>query len=74
MVLIRMRRTMLTECQACGETKTTVKRRRLNTLYANDEQNHLTSCLECFVDTWDYYEDLWVATDRGYGYGPYKGD
>lgn len=37
----------------------TVKRRRLNTAYVDEESNYLTSCLSCYWETVDYYQDLW---------------
>ena len=47
-------------CSICvsGET---VKRRRLNTCYQEDEKNYLTSCWSCFVELWENYDGLWVS-------------
>ena len=48
-------------CKGCGEdySENEIQRRRLNTAYVNEESNWLTSCLDCFKETWDYYQELW---------------
>lgn len=53
-----------------------VERRQLNTQYANEESNFITSCLSCFEDCWNMYEDRWAEyyDGQGFAYRPrYKG-
>ena len=47
-------------CSICvsGET---VKRRRMNTCYTDDEKNYVTSCWGCFVELWENYDGLWAS-------------
>ena len=35
-----------------------IKRRRLNTEYANDESNYMTSCKYCYDEQCSYYQEL----------------
>ena len=37
-----------------------IARRRLNTAYADDEQNWLISCPDCFEQTVYQYEEMWA--------------
>lgn len=37
-----------------------VERRRLNTQYHDDESNYMTSCISCYQEMYDYYEELWA--------------
>lgn len=46
------------ECKCCGRLQH-VKRRRTNTAYADDEENWLTSCLECFEEREEYWKERW---------------
>lgn len=43
----------------------TVKNRRLNTRYVNDESNYNKSCLSCYIDTYDFYQDMWDSYYSG---------
>ena len=45
-------------CQ-CGRAEN-IARRRLNTAYADDEQNWLVSCLNCFEQEVEMYEEMWA--------------
>ena len=49
----------MTVCPICGESKPDVERRHRNTMYNDDESNYLTSCMDCFQEDWDYYQELW---------------
>ena len=55
-------------CCGCGARTKDVMRRSLNTQYADDESNYLTSCRACFEDCWNYYEDLWADYYGGQGF------
>ena len=48
-------------CPFCGRCHLpwNVKRRRLNTLYADDKQNYMTSCKSVYEDTIAYYQERW---------------
>ncbi len=37
----------------------TIKKRRLNTMYADDEQNYMTSCVHAYKEVYEYYEERW---------------
>lgn len=42
-----------------------VKRRWLNTRYANDEDNWVTSCRQCYEQLWEQYDELWNDNVEG---------
>lgn len=42
----------------CGSIKE-VATRRLNTSYADDSANWMTSCKDCFAEAVNYYDNLW---------------
>jgi hypothetical protein len=48
-------------CNSCGEEvpDNEIQRRRLNTMYHDEESNWLTSCLTCYDDAISYYAELW---------------
>lgn len=46
-------------CPMCGEECDSVKRRRQNTRYANDEQNYVTTCKTCFEEIQEHWADMW---------------
>jgi hypothetical protein len=48
------------KCPCCKRLKFNNRKRRLNTKYVNDESNWLTSCGECYEETYQYYADLWA--------------
>lgn len=43
----------------CGATET-IERRRLPTYYTPEDQNWITSCLTCYEQARDYYEERWA--------------
>lgn len=45
----------------CGSGRRKSKeKRRLNTLYVDEELNWLSPCCdECFGDAWNYYQERW---------------
>lgn len=45
-------------CAICGSDKN-VATRRLNTSYADDKSNWMTSCKTCFEETVHHYQELW---------------
>lgn len=54
-------------CPCCERINVEVSRHRLNTAYANDAENWLVSCVECFEDTREYYAELWAEYYNGQG-------
>lgn len=42
-------------CLSCGRVRI-LRRRRMNTMYHDDEDNFATTCLECF----DRIQELWA--------------
>ena len=50
---------MIKPCPICKKISFSVEKRRLNTAYEKKEQNHLISCKLCFIETIEYYSDLW---------------
>lgn len=46
------------KCPCCSRSGL-VARRRLNTQYAEEEQNWMTACLECHDETIAHYNDMW---------------
>jgi len=37
----------------------TVKKRRTNSAYADDELNYATCCVSCMMEICEYYQELW---------------
>lgn len=46
-------------CTMCRRVSFSVKNRRLNTAYVDDELNFQCSCEKCYDASYDYYADLW---------------
>jgi len=46
-------------CPSCQRFRMTIERRRQNTMYNDDESNHITCCIECFGRTQAYWNDQW---------------
>ena len=46
-------------CPFCGRLFSNIERRRLNTCYADEKMNYLTSCSECYKETTAHYRELW---------------
>jgi hypothetical protein len=46
-------------CPFCGCQDGTIKIRRRNSEYQNDEENWLTSCTSCFDDDTNQLTELW---------------
>lgn len=51
---------LLGYCPPCGRAFVYPKRRRLNTMYENEESNYITCCEDCYKEAYDYYEELWA--------------
>ena len=45
-------------CKFCGTQDGTVKERRMSCQYNDDAQNYLTSCLECYEETEEMWNDM----------------
>ena len=48
-------------CPFCLILKDTdrIENRRLNTQYIEEERNWFLSCYECYVETCNYYQEMW---------------
>jgi len=48
-------------CKGCGEDypDNEIQRRKLNTMYRDEESNWLVSCEDCYQDALKYYQQLW---------------
>jgi hypothetical protein len=46
-------------CPCCARACLDNKRRRINTSFADEDSNWLTSCGRCYDETLSYYSDLW---------------
>lgn len=52
--------TMLYACPICEQQKgESIRKRRLNTAYADDAENWIICCQECFDERVDHYKELW---------------
>lgn len=51
-------------CNVCGTEKETIANRRKNTRYFDEESNWYESCLECYKDMIEYYNELWSNVER----------
>jgi hypothetical protein len=47
------------KCPACGRESETVAKRRRNTMFVDEEQNYIESCLECFETDDHYWQERW---------------
>lgn len=47
-------------CGYCREEKNSVKMRRQNTLYEEEDANYIESCKECFEEKEEYWADMWA--------------
>ena len=52
-------------CPGCKRFTSTIERRRQNTLYPDDESNHVTCCSECFDEVQAYWEERWDEYNSG---------
>ena len=46
-------------CTCCGEYKNTVKVREQNTQYTDKDSNYVESCIECFEEIQEYWQERW---------------
>jgi hypothetical protein len=47
-------------CGCCQRLQGGIELRRLNTAFANDEENLMRSCLPCYEEMYAYYEERWA--------------
>lgn len=57
-------------CVFCETLKETVQDRQLNTAYVDKQSNYMCSCLECWQETINYYNELWQEYYAAQGYFP----
>jgi len=43
----------------CGKKKNTIKMRRQNTQYTDQNSNYIESCKECFDEKEEYWAGMW---------------
>lgn len=58
----------LTICPNCRRERKDIANRRLNTLYTNEPDNWLESCLDCYGERIDYYNERWDEYRSSQGY------
>lgn len=46
------------ECPCCEKEAADVERRRLCTRYEEDESNYITTCLKCFEEQDEQYQEM----------------
>lgn len=46
-------------CPMCGVGEGPVRTRRMNTQYADDEMNYVTSCSRCFEEGEEMWAEMW---------------
>jgi predicted oxidoreductase len=46
-------------CPCCLQVVATIETRRMNTRYEDENSNWITSCLECFLESEDYWKERW---------------
>jgi hypothetical protein len=52
-------------CPCCNRKRAFgVEERRINTAYADESRNYITSCITCYKTTIEYYADLWESYYR----------
>jgi len=44
----------------CGRWSWSIRRRRLNTAYVDEERNYMYSCRECYEEAYEYYAERWA--------------
>jgi hypothetical protein len=52
-------------CNYCEGYYRSVKRRRNPTAYVDDRLNLSVSCHACWLDTCEYWEEMWAEHRRG---------
>lgn len=55
-------------CPCCGENKTSIKMRRQNTMYCDEDSNYVECCIECFNEIQEHWKEEWqeyYSTIRG---------
>lgn len=50
---------LLGRCDHCGRYFKYPKRRRMSTAYVEEEANYCVECKECFIETQEYWADMW---------------
>lgn len=48
------------KCPICEKNRYTVEKRPRDTSYVDDENNYLTSCIECYARDCEYYAERWA--------------
>lgn len=51
---------MVEKCVGCEKVDPSVKRRRQNTNYVEDESNFATLCADCQKEADAYWSDMWA--------------
>ena len=46
-------------CPYCDIPNNDIEKRRLNTLYVEEERNFMTSCRKCYDRAYAEYQELW---------------
>ena len=52
-------------CGMCNRWFVYPKRRRMNTMYENEESNYCNVCEVCFEEIEDYWKELWDEYNSG---------
>lgn len=54
-------------CPTCKLFKRSVKRRRMDTAYVDEESNFCCECADCFEITQEYWAERWADYYGGFG-------
>lgn len=57
--MVKMIKKIFGYCESCNKWFVYPKKRRMNTMYAEDRLNYTTCCLECFTDVEEYWAERW---------------
>ena len=52
------------KCRICGKI-VICPTRRMNTAYANDEENYVTCCDDCYLRLSEQYQEMWDTYHAG---------
>ncbi len=53
------------KCPCCEKEADEIERRRMNTAYVDDDSNWMISCLPCFDEMEEYWQERWDDYNRG---------
>lgn len=56
---------MIGFCKCCKKFRLSIKKRRRNTAYVNEESNWLTACKECQQEDDEYNRERWAEYYSG---------